>query len=781
MKNIRTVISALLCCTLIWGCKPVRNFTKSEISIIPQVKEMTLGESSFKFDKKTKLVVENADQEIIAHQFAGLFEKASGWKLPVILGAKVASNQVFFKTIEMKDSEAYSLVVMKNRIEIKASKPAGFFYAMQTLRQLLPTEIESRQIEKNTQWIVPVMTITDSPAFKWRGMMLDVSRHFFPKEDVFRLIDYLALHKINTLQLHLVDQQGWRIEIKKYPKLTEVGAWRVDRGNASWNSTFKQQPGEKATYGGFYTQEDIKEMVAYAQKHFITIVPEIEMPAHVTSALAAYPQFSCSQKPTTVLPGGFWPISDLYCAGNDSTFEFLQDVLSEVIELFPSKYIHIGGDEANRSEWEKCPKCQKRVHDEGLKNTAELQGYFIKRIEKFIHSKGRVLIGWDEILEGDLPKSATVMSWRGFEGGIDASKKGHDVVMTPGAYCYFDSYQAPMAAEPTAMGGYLPLKKVYSFNPVPAQLNASEASHIIGAQANLWTEYISDWKQVEYMTFPRIAALSEVLWSAKETQNWDDFSRRMQILMNRYDQMKINYAKSAFQVTIHPAFDTTVNKLKVTLEREFSNVDIHYTTDGSEPTVLSPIYSKPLLLDKSTTVKAATFSDKVLNMKRVSENFDLNLATGKPVKYLIPYNEGFKGRGKITLVNGIRGSIHYNDEEWQGWNSNDMEVVVDLQKTTEIHNISIGALQDIGTWMFMPSKVDFFISTDGVKFQKVGEVQNDIDPLSFEKQVKDFSLTFPSVKANFVKVLAHNLGKIPKGHPLEGDAAWLFIDEISVR
>ena len=781
MKKILSGILILLCCSIVFSCKPARNLTKSEISIIPQVKEMTLGNSSFRFDKKTKLVVENANQKTIAIQFASMFEKAMGWRLPIVVGGNEGSNQMCFRTDKLIDAEAYSLEIKKNRIEIKASQPAGFFYAIQTLRQLLPPEIESKQIKKNIDWLVPTTNISDSPAFKWRGFMLDVSRHFFPKEDILRMIDNLALHKINVLQLHLVDQQGWRIEIKKYPKLTEVGAWRVDRGNTSWNSTFKQQKDEKATYGGFYTQEDVKELVTYAQKHFITIVPEIEMPAHVTSALAAYPQFSCSGGPFTVLPGGFWPITDLYCAGNDSTFLFLEDVLSEVMELFPSKYIHIGGDEANKAEWEKCPKCQKRIKDEGLKNTGELQSYFIKRIEKFIHSKDRILLGWDEILEGGLPPSATVMSWRGVEGGIDASKKNHDVIMTPGSFCYFDGYQGPMSQEPTAMGGYLPLKKVYNFNPIPPELDSIASKHILGGQANLWAEYVPKMNHAEYMTFPRVAALAETLWSSKELRNWDDFSRRIQILMKRYDQLKINYAKSAFQVNIHSEFDTTINKLKVILDREFPGVDIHYTVNGSDPTIMSPIYSKPLLLDKTTTVKAATFSDKDFSTKSVGENFEINLATGKPVKYITPYNEGFKGRGKISLVNGIRGSIHYNDEEWQGWNANNMEVVVDLQQTSEIHNISVGVLQDTGTWMFMPPKVEFFISTDGVKFQKVGEMLNDIDTLSTVKQVKDFSVSVTPIKAKFVKVLAQNLEKIPKGHPLEGQNAWLFVDEISIK
>jgi len=431
MKQSFAGILILLCCVSIWSCRPTRTFRESEIALIPQVQKMTLGESSFQFKKSTRFVVENIDQQVIASQFAGLFEKSAGWKPQIIIGGDEGSNQVYFKTEQAMGIEAYSLEVRKNRIEIKAAKPAGFFYAMQTLRQLLPAEIESSQKQEKVNWIVPVVSISDSPAFKWRGFMLDVVRHFFPKEDVLRMIDNLALHKINTLHLHLVDDQGWRIQIKKYPKLTEVGAWRVDREDKPWNSRPKQETGEKATYGGFYTQEDIKEMVAYAQSRFITIVPEIEMPAHVSSALSAYPQYSCTGGPFTVPPGGLWPITDIYCAGNDSTFLFLEDVLSEVIDLFPSKYIHIGGDEATKTEWEKCPKCKKRIITEELKNVGELQSYFIKRIEKFINSKNKVLLGWDEILEGGLPAEAAVMSWRGFEGGIDAANQGHDVVMSP--------------------------------------------------------------------------------------------------------------------------------------------------------------------------------------------------------------------------------------------------------------------------------------------------------------------------------------------------------------
>ena len=781
MKQTFTGIMILLSCVLIFSCQPTKTFTESELALIPQPQKMILGESSFKFKKSTSLMVESVDQKVIADGFSELFGKASGWNLDIVVGGDEGSNQVYFRTDPVMGPEAYSLEVSKKRIEIKASKPAGFYYAIQTMRQLLPVEIEGTLNHEEIEWLVPAVSISDSPAFAWRGYMLDVSRHFFPKEDVMRMIDNLAIHKINTLHLHLVDDQGWRIEIKKYPKLTEIGAWRVDREDKHWNSRPKQEPGEKATYGGFYTQEDIKEMVAYAQSRFITIVPEIELPAHVTSALAAYPQYSCTGGPFTVLPGGVWPITDIYCAGKDSTFMFLEDVLAEVIDLFPSKYIHIGGDEATKTEWEKCPDCRKRVKTEGLKDMHELQSYFIKRMEKFLHSKEKVLLGWDEILEGGLPAEATVMSWRGFQGGIDAANQGHDVVMTPNSHCYIDYYQGPMDQEPLAIGGYLPLSKVYSFNPVPEELSADAAKHILGGQANLWTEYVADLKHAEYMTFPRIAALAEAVWSPKEVRNWEDFSRRIQLFMKRYDEMGINYSKSAYKVSAKTQFDPEKKQLAASLSSELPGVEIHFTTDGSEPTNLSTIYSEPVLLDKTSTLKAITFANGIPYEKPFSQSFKINKATVKPVKYRFPFSEYYKGSGEFTLVNGICGTTNHQDGEWQGWSATNMEVVIDLHQATEISSISVGSLQNAGAYIFFPKKMEFFVSEDGIRFQKVDEVLNDVDPLSGEKQVKGFSASFNPVAANFIKVVAQNLGKCPKGHVGEGKAAWMFIDEIAVE
>ncbi|HEY3370721.1 MAG TPA: glycoside hydrolase family 20 protein [Prolixibacteraceae bacterium] len=773
----QTLISLLILAFafVLWSCKPNKSFTENELSLIPQPQHMTLGSSSFKFNKGTQLVTESVDQKLIASQFAELLEKPTGWKLDIVVGGDEGSNQVYFTTEPMMAPEAYSLEVSQKRIEIKAAKPAGFFYAIQTLRQLLPPEIESAQKQDKIDWLVPVISITDQPAFKWRGFMLDVARHFFPKEDVLRMIDNLALHKINTLHLHLVDDQGWRIEIKKYPKLTEIGAWRVDREDKHWNSRTKQQAGEKATYGGFYTQEDIKEMVAYAQSRFITIVPEIEMPAHVTSALAAYPSLSCTGGPFTVLPGGIWPITDIYCAGKDSTFLFLEDVLTEVIALFPSKYIHIGGDEATKTEWEKCPDCKNRIKAEGLKNVGELQSYFIKRIEKFIHSKGRVMIGWDEILEGGLPEEATVMSWRGFNGGVEAANLGHDVVMTPNSHCYFDYYQGPASQEPPGIGGYLPLSKVYGFNPVPPELGAEAAKHILGGQANLWSEYVPTIQHAQYMAFPRMAALAETLWSPVELRNWEGFSRRIQLFMKRYAQAGINYAKSAYKVTASTEVHPDQNNLAVTLKSELNGVEIRYTLDESKPTTFSRVYSEPVVIDQTTTLKAVTIVNGQPAEKAMSRTFNINKATTRPVTYLVPYSEYYKGSGDYTLVNGVRASTDHTDGEWQGWVGTNMEVVVALQQPTEIHSITVGSLQNPGALIFSPKKMEYFVSSDGIKFDPVAEVINEADSIPGDTQVKNFTASFGPVKASFVKVIAR------KGPLVGKQPTWIFTDEIVVE
>lgn len=522
------------------------------ISIIPQPLNVVQTTGVFTLTPRVKIVM--TDEAVLSDQAIFLknrIRSATGFDPKIV---KESSGKIISLQIEMGlkgtlGDEGYSLTVSKREVKILAATPAGIFYGIQTILQLLPPEIYANKVTEGIKWVIPCVQITDKPRFVWRGFLLDVSRHFFPASYIYNVLDHMAVHKLNRFQMHLTDDQGWRIEIKKYPKLTEVGAWRVNHEDQNWNSREVQKPGEKATYGGFYTQDDIKKFVAYAAQRNIVIIPEIEMPAHATASLAAYPEYSCTGSSLTVLPGGIWPCNNIYCAGKEATFTFLQDVLTEVIALFPSEYIHIGGDEADKSQWTACQACQKRIKAQGLKDEKELQSYFIQRIEKFLNSQGRQLIGWDEILEGGLAPNAAVMSWRGTQGGMDAAKAGHPVVMTPTSHCYFDYYQGNPDSEPLAIGGYLPLEKVYSFDPVPQGLSADEAKMILGAQANLWTEYVSDSSHADYMTYPRLTALSELCWTSPGHKNFDDFSIRLIQQLKRFDVMGINYSKTRQQKT----------------------------------------------------------------------------------------------------------------------------------------------------------------------------------------------------------------------------------------
>lgn len=433
--------------------------------------------------------------------------------------------------------EGYKMVIGKKTITIEASSEAGLFYAVQSLLQLIPTESKSKSIK------IKCSEINDYPRFAWRGLHLDVCRHFMPKEFVLKYLDYMALHKLNRFHFHLTEDQGWRIEIKKYPELTTVGSFRSETlvGHGAKSSIFDGVP-----HMGFYTQEDIKEIVRYAAERYITVVPEIEMPGHALAALASYPHLGCTGGPYKVATK--WGVfDDVMCAGKESTFEFLENVLDEVIDLFPSELIHIGGDECPKTRWKECPLCQERIKSNGLKDEHELQSYFIGRIEKYLNSKGRQIIGWDEILEGGLAPNAAVMSWRGEKGGIEAAKMKHNVVMSPGSHCYFDHYQFDPQTEPLAIGGFTNLAKVYSYEPVPKELALEEQKYIMGAQANVWTEYIPNPEHAEYMVFPRVAALAEVVWSQKDKREYKDFKRRLDILVKLYDKMNINYCPLEFR------------------------------------------------------------------------------------------------------------------------------------------------------------------------------------------------------------------------------------------
>ncbi|NLE33814.1 MAG: family 20 glycosylhydrolase, partial [Bacteroidales bacterium] len=558
---------------------------------------------------------------ITSEQLASMLKTATRYDLSTAGGTEGDIRLIIDATIIWKKEE-YRLEVKRKSVTLTAGTAEGLFRGAQTLMQLLPPQIYADDPADNVRWRIPCVRITDYPRFGWRGMHLDVSRHFFDKEFVKKYIDILAMHKINVFHWHLVDDQGWRIEIKKYPKLTEIGAWRVDREEMPWDSREPQQPGEKATYGGFYTQDDIREIVDYAAERHITVVPEIEMPAHVGSALAAYPEFSCTGGPFTVPPGGVWPITDIYCAGKDETFAFLEEVLTEVMDLFPSEYIHIGGDEADKTEWKQCPDCQARIREEGLKDEHELQSYFIRRIERFLNANGRKLIGWDEILQGGLAPEATVMSWQGFEGGIKAATSGHRAVMAPVSHCYFNVYQGDPASEPESFRGLLTLRKVYSFEPVPAELSTEESDFIIGAQGCLWTEYITDGTTAEYMILPRLTALSEVVWTPAGERSWKGFNHRLTQMMKRYDEAGINYSRGSYRVDMSASFDEGSNSILLEMTSEQPSPEIRYTTDGTDPQANSPKYRKAMKMRESATVRAAIFDNGKMigsiNQKKIS-------------------------------------------------------------------------------------------------------------------------------------------------------------------
>jgi len=571
-------------------------------AIVPRPAEVEVSPGYFQIKPSTSVLVRGEAQGIYAvgNYLADWLRQRTGYEVPVRTLKRGEEPDGDFVLVSAARAdlgdEYYRLNATPKLVTLFAPHPRGLFLGVQTIRQLLPAAAETATPGDEIGWQLPCVRVADEPRYRWRGMLLDCGRHFMDKEFVKRYIDLLAYDKMNVLHWHLTEDQGWRIEIKKYPKLTEVGAWR----EATRDS---EQPRDgQGRYGGFYTQEDVKEIVEYAKSRYITIVPEIEMPGHSMAALASYPELGCVGEGYTV--GTRWGVySDVYCAGNDKVFEFLQDVLSEVIELFPSEYIHIGGDECPKVRWEKCPKCQARIKAEGLKDEHELQSYFIRRIEKFLNGKGRRLIGWDEILEGGLAPNATVQSWRGMRGAVAAATAGHDVVSSPTSHCYLDYAQARLPGEPTQMG-FLDLKTVYAFEPTPARLTPEQARHILGAEGNMWTEHAPQ-KRVDWQVFPRLCALAEVTWSPRESRDWDDFAKRMKAHYCRLDALGVTYYIPAPNVVSRET--TFTDSMEVVLENPFERGEIHYTLDGSEPTQNAPIYAKPFRLTETTEIKAWTF------------------------------------------------------------------------------------------------------------------------------------------------------------------------------
>jgi hexosaminidase len=757
-----------------------------EISIIPKPLQLERGTGSLDLASIRRAAIPEGDTAA-AETAAFLAERlktAFGLDLAVTSAPPVEANAVIiFKRSARTDlgPEGYELSVTPSGIELAAAGRSGYFYGIQTILQLLPAEAFGRAGAAAGPAVLPAVKVVDRPRLPWRGLLLDCSRHFFPKDFIKSTLDSLAAHKMNVFHWHLTDDQGWRIEIKKYPRLTEIGAWRVDREDKDWNSRPPQAPGEKATYGGFYTQNDVREIVAYAKRLGITVVPEIEMPGHSVAALAAYPEYSCSGGPFTVLPGGVWPDKDVLCPGNDATLAFCEDILTEVFDLFPSEYIHIGGDEVDKTNWKACPKCQARMTAESLKNEEELQSWFTRKIEAFINSKGRKLIGWDEILEGGLAPNAAVMSWRGMDGGIAAARAHHVVVMTPTSHCYIDYLQGDPALEPPGIGGYLPLSKVYSFEPVPDALTAEEAPSIIGAQANLWAEYVPTPAHAEYMLYPRLAAIAETGWSPKEGKNWDDFLGRMIKQFQRYDRMGLHYAHSIYAVKIDPQIDPSSGELKIRLASESYKPAIFYTLDGSEPGPKGVPYLSPFLLKGSAVIKAGVVAGGKLQGPVSETPYAFHMAIGRPVTLAAAYSPKYPGSGAAALVDGLRGSISNTDGRWQGFEGDDLAAVIDLGSARTVRAVSIGFLQNLESWIFLPRSVEIALSEDGNTYRTLLALNGIETFREGGARILDVRAAAAGAPARYVRITARSVGICPDWHAGAGQKAWLFADEIIVE
>jgi len=754
---------------------PLFSLAQQNINIIPQPVQMTINQGVFIINNHTTIEYPVGNKEIrdAVIFFNMHIKQISGFNL---LSNKKGTNQINFKLQQdpTLGKEGYRLDITPVSVHITANTNAGIIYAIQTLFQMLPT------IRTNQELALTCLEITDYPRFQWRGMHLDVSRHFFSPDFIKQYIDLLASYKMNVFHWHLTDDQGWRIEIKKYPKLTEYGAWRAYDPTLPWDGQQMLKKGEKGSYGGYYTQEQIREIVKYASERNVTIVPEIEMPGHSAAALAAYPELSCNKHPQQPVPGGnYGDLQSVYCVGNDSVFTFLENVLSEVIDLFPSLYIHIGGDEVEKSSWKNCKSCQQLKKRLNLKDENELQSYFIKRIEKFINSKNRKLIGWDEILEGGLAPDATVMSWRGEIGGIEAARMKHLVVMTPGDPLYFNYYQADPATEPVAFGGLNTLKMVYDYDPIPTQLEEQYHSYILGAQANLWTEYIASPLMAEYMLMPRLLALSEIVWSPKNKREWNNFNERLQHHFQMLSQKGINFCTGNFKPSIQPTVQN--GKVSVALSTEAYHGELYYSLDGSDPSVFSNKYVSPIAIDTTLTLKAITVvNGKNMSIRPASQLFVKNKATGKYVHYTNAISPMYIDGGNNALTDGIRANGDNIHKFWHGISGKDLIATIDLGKEQQIHRIAIGFLQHYVDWIMMPQWVKFEVSDNGKDFKVIDSINNTV-PVNQKTIIKDFSTTFPIMKTRWIRITAKAIDGLPSGHPGEGLPGWIFADEIMVE
>lgn len=776
MKRVSFNLMGVLCIlfsTCFYACSEKRTLN-SDYEIIPKPLDVNCkGDASFLLKDGVYVIYPENNQKMQdnAEFLVDYVEKQTGVKLTSHAGMPV--DGAICLTLDLNDdnAEAYKLIVNDKRVCISGASEAGVFYGIQTLRKSLPV---AQDINVN----LSAVEIYDKPRFAYRGAMLDVARHFYTVDEVKTFIDMLALHNINRFHWHLTDDQGWRIEIKKYPKLMSVASERKETVVGRWYSgIYDGKP-----YGGYYTQDELRDVIDYAAKRHITIIPEVDLPGHMQAALTAYPELGCTGGPYEVRT--IWGVSqDVLCVGNDFTLQFVKDVLSEVADIFPSEYIHIGGDECPKVRWEKCPKCQERIKSLGLKSDAKhtkeqrLQSYMIQEAAKYLKEKGKRIIGWTEILEGGLVPDATLMSWIGESGGIEAAHQHHDVIMTPNTYLYFDYYQSKKVEdEPLAIGGYLPIEKTYNYEPMPKELTKEEQQYIKGVQANLWTEYIPVFSQVQYMVLPRLGAVAEVQWTDPSKKDYKDFLRRVPHLVAVYDCYGWNYATHVYDVNVDMKADTVNHVLNVQLST-MADDPIYYTLDGQDPTEKSLKYTKPFTIDQSVVLKTmAVHPDRTSKISVDTIRF--NKATLKPVVLLQPNESRFSPDGPVVLVDGRNGNYSFDTGAWLTVAGNDLEAVINMQAETILSSASVHVYVRKDAWLFDARGFSVSVSSDNKNYKEVASQEYKQMQESDSDGIIEHELSFDPCKATYVKIKVISEKSMPDWHWDAGKAPFLLIDEI---
>lgn len=776
MKRISFNLMGVLCIlfsTCFYACSEKRTLN-SDYEIIPKPLDVNCkGDASFLLKDGVAVIYPENNQKMQdnAEFLVDYVEKQTGVKLTSHAGMPV--DGAICLTLDLNDdnAEAYKLIVNDKRVCISGASEAGVFYGIQTLRKSLPV---AQDINVN----LSAVEIYDKPRFAYRGAMLDVARHFYTVDEVKTFIDMLALHNINRFHWHLTDDQGWRIEIKKYPKLMSIASERKETVVGRWYSgIYDGKP-----YGGYYTQDELRDVIDYAAKRHITIIPEVDLPGHMQAALTAYPELGCTGGPYEVRT--IWGVSqDVLCVGNDFTLQFVKDVLSEVADIFPSEYIHIGGDECPKVRWEKCPKCQERIKSLGLKSDAKhtkeqrLQSYMIQEAAKYLKEKGKRIIGWTEILEGGLVPDATLMSWIGESGGIEAAHQHHDVIMTPNTYLYFDYYQSKKVEdEPLAIGGYLPIEKTYNYEPMPKELTEEEQQYIKGVQANLWTEYIPVFSQVQYMVLPRLGAAAEVQWTDPSKKDYKDFLRRVPHLVAVYDCYGWNYATHVYDVNVDMKADTVNHVLNVQLST-MADDPIYYTLDGQDPTEKSLKYTKPFTIDQSVVLKTmAVHPDRTSKISVDTIRF--NKATLKPVVLLQPNESRFSPDGPVVLVDGRNGNHSFDTGAWLAVAGNDLEAVINMQAETILSSASVHVYVRKDAWLFDARGFSVSVSSDNKNYKEVASQEYKQMQESDSDGIIEHELLFDPCKATYVKIKVISEKSMPDWHWDAGKAPFLLVDEI---